>query len=97
MARTTHSVHAVGTAHVNRMWSGLDGEMPDHIPVIGFSATTPRLVHAFGFSGHGFQLGPAIGPILAELITQGQSASPLEPFAIARFADGREVPAAAGH
>ena len=60
--------------------------MPDRIPVIGFSATTPNLVHAFGFSGHGFQLGPVVGEIIAELITEGRSASPLEPFAIDRFA-----------
>ena len=60
--------------------------------MIGFSSTTPRLVHAFGFSGHGFQLGPVIGPIIAELITQGQSASPLAPFAIGRFAGGHETP-----
>jgi len=60
--------------------------MPDVIPVIGFSATTPNLVHAFGFSGHGFQLGPIVGEIIAELVTEGRSASPLEPFAIDRFA-----------
>ena len=63
--------------------------MPDHIPVIGLSSTTPNLVHAFGFSGHGFQLGPVVGEIIAELVTQGRSASPLEPFAIERFAGWR--------
>jgi sarcosine oxidase subunit beta len=66
--------------------------MPDHIPVIGFSSTTPNLVHAFGFSGHGFQLGPAIGEILAELVRDGRSASPLEPFAITRFIGGTGPP-----
>jgi sarcosine oxidase subunit beta len=60
--------------------------MPDHIPVIGFSSTTPRLVHAFGFSGHGFQLGPVVGLIIAELIADGTTASPIAPFAIERFA-----------
>jgi sarcosine oxidase subunit beta len=59
--------------------------MPDHIPVIGFSSTTPRLVHAFGFSGHGFQLGPVVGLIIAELVTEGTTASPIAPFAIGRF------------
>jgi sarcosine oxidase subunit beta len=69
------------------MWSGLDGEMPDHIPVIGFSSTTPRLVHAFGFSGHGFQLGPVVGLIIAELITESTTTSPIAPFCIGRFAN----------
>lgn len=79
-------VPALAGCNVIRTWSGIDGEMPDVIPVIGFSATTPNLVHAFGFSGHGFQLGPIVGEIIAELVTEGRSASPLGPFAIDRFA-----------
>ncbi|MEN3381402.1 MAG: hypothetical protein V7608_1446 [Hyphomicrobiales bacterium] len=86
MTRTVDIVPALATAHVIRMWSGLDGEMPDHIPVIGFSSTTRQLVHAFGFSGHGFQLGPVVGLIIAELIADGTTASPIAPFAIGRFA-----------
>ncbi|MFE1599192.1 NAD(P)/FAD-dependent oxidoreductase [Methylobacterium sp. ID0610] len=86
MGRTLTLVPDLAHAQVIRTWSGLDGEMPDHIPVIGPSATTPGLLHAFGFSGHGFQLGPVVGEILAELATQGRSASPLHPFRIERFA-----------
>jgi len=55
--------------------------------VIAVSLTTPNLIHAFGFSGHGFQLGPVVGEIIAELVTQGRSVSPLEPFSIDRFAN----------
>ena len=87
MVRASDVVPALKGAHVIRSWSGMDGEMPDHIPVIGNSATTARLIHAFGFSGHGFQLGPVIGLIIAELITKGETESPLAPFAIERFAD----------
>ncbi len=76
---------------VIRTWAGIDGEVPDRIPVIGFSATTPNLVHAFGFSGHGFQLGPIVGEIVAELVTQGRSRSELAPFAIERFAGAMEA------
>jgi hypothetical protein len=87
MASAIALVPALAGSLVIRTWAGIDGAMPDHIPVIGFSATTPNLVHAFGFSGHGFQLGPLVGEIIAELITQGRSTSPLAPFAIERFAD----------
>ena len=59
--------------------------MPDDIPVIGFSRTTPNLIHAFGFSGHGFQLGPVIGIIIDELVRTGASESPLGAFDIGRF------------
>ena len=86
MARAIDIVPALAGAHVIRTWSGMDGQMPDHIPVIGFSSTTPQLVHAFGFSGHGFQLGPVIGLIIAELIVKGETESPIAPFAIERFA-----------
>jgi sarcosine oxidase subunit beta len=86
MASALALVPALAGSHVIRTWAGIDGQMPDHIPVIGFSATTPRLVHAFGFSGHGFQLGPVVGEIVAELVTEGRSMSPLAPFAIDRFA-----------
>jgi sarcosine oxidase, subunit beta len=94
MAKTLDLVPALRGAHIIRTWAGIDGQMPDRIPVIGFSKTTPNLVHAFGFSGHGFQLGPAVGDILAELISEGRSASPLEPFAITRFAGATAAPAA---
>ncbi len=73
------------SALVIRNWTGIEGQMPDLIPVIGFSRTTPGLIHAFGFSGHGFQLGPVIGIIIDELIRTGRSQSPLGPFDIGRF------------
>ena len=78
-------VPALAGALVIRTWTGIDGETPDSLPVLGASRTTPNLLHAFGFSGHGFQLGPGVGEILAELAADGSSASPLAPFAVDRF------------
>lgn len=83
--RTLQVVPGLARARVIRTWSGVDGQMPDAIPVIGPSRTTPDLVHAFGFSGHGFQLGPVIGEIICELLVDGATPSPIEPFAIDRF------------
>lgn len=78
-------VPALANAQVIRSWSGIDGRMPDRIPVIGPSVTTRGLFHAFGFSGHGFQLGPAIGAIMAELILDGRTDIPLDAFRVDRF------------
>jgi sarcosine oxidase subunit beta len=78
-------VPALKSALVIRSWSGIEGAMPDAIPVIGFSGSTPNLIHAFGFSGHGFQLGPVIGIIIDELVRTGASPSPLGAFDIGRF------------
>ena len=68
-----------------RTWSGIEGHMPDGLPVLGPSSTTPGLVHAFGFSGHGFQLGPAVGAVLSELVLTGESQTPIEGLSIKRF------------
>lgn len=86
MAKALQLVPQLAGVQVIRSWTGIDGEMPDDIPVIGPSRTTRGLIHAFGFSGHGFQLGPVIGAIMSELILDGRTDVPLEPFRIDRFA-----------
>ena len=68
-----------------RFWSGVEGCTPDHLPVLCPSRTTPGLVHAFGFSGHGFCLGPASGAVAAELALDGRTATPIEGFGVDRF------------
>jgi sarcosine oxidase subunit beta len=85
MRQTIALVPRLRHAQVIRTWTGIEGVMPDDIPVIGPSGTTPDLFHAFGFSGHGFQLGPAVGVVLAELILDGTTPTPIAAFDIARF------------
>jgi sarcosine oxidase subunit beta len=46
------------------------------------------LFHAFGFSGHGFQLGPAVGAVLAELCIDGHSPTCLAGLEMARLQPG---------
>lgn len=70
---------------VIRSWSGTEGYLPDRLPILGPSATTPGLFHAFGFAGAGFQVGPAVGEVLAELVRDGRSATPIDAFSISRF------------
>ncbi|PWV98095.1 glycine/D-amino acid oxidase-like deaminating enzyme [Hoeflea marina] len=74
------------SASIVRSWSGVEGRMPDDIPVIGPSARHEGLYHAFGFSAHGFQMGPGVGELMAELIATGATQAPITPFSIARFA-----------
>ena len=68
-----------------RAWAGIEGFMPDNIPVIGASQAMKNAYHAFGFSAHGFQLSPVIGRIMAQLILDGRSELPIGPFSIRRF------------
>lgn len=72
-------------AQVIRFWSGVEGSLPDHQPVVGPSPRQPQLLHAFGFCGAGFQTGPAVGEALAQWVAHGRPGVPLEPFAIQRF------------
>jgi len=82
-------------ASVIRTWSGTEGYLPDRLPVIGPSATTPGLLHAFGFAGGGFQLGPAVGAVLADLVQGGTTATPIDAFSISRFFPGSGTTAVA--
>lgn len=79
-------------ANVIRFWSGVEGEMPDHNPVLGPSAKVPGLFHGFGFCGAGFQVGPAAGEALAELVTEGTSRVGLNAFDIKRFLPVQSAP-----
>ena len=56
---------------ITRAWSGIDGYAPDHTSIIGPSASVDNLYYACGFSSSGFQLGPASGQYLAEVIADG--------------------------
>jgi sarcosine oxidase subunit beta len=81
-------VPMLASAQVIRVWSGIEGYLPDMLPVMGWSRTTKNLLHAFGFCGHGFQLSPGVGYTLAEMIDEGRPAIPIDAFAIDRFAGG---------
>lgn len=71
--------------HMIRTWSGTEAYLPDHQPVIAPSQRVPGLFHAFGFSGAGFQISPAVGEVLAELVRDGRTGTPIEAFSINRF------------
>jgi len=79
-------VPALTALSVIRVWSGIEGYLPDDIPIMGPSSKVSGLYYAFGFCGHGFQLGPGVGDTMAELIDKGATTTPIAPFHIKRFA-----------
>ncbi|HXE49062.1 MAG TPA: FAD-binding oxidoreductase, partial [Ramlibacter sp.] len=85
MQQAADLLPALRHAHIIRTWSGTEGYLPDRLPVIGPSGTTPGLIHAFGFAGGGFQLGPAVGAVLADLVRDGKTATPIDAFSVSRF------------
>ncbi|MET7772481.1 FAD-dependent oxidoreductase [Nocardia sp. NPDC005366] len=63
---------------------------PDFNPVIG-PAPVDGLFLAAGFSGHGYKISPAVGRLVADLVTDGKTDMPnVDPhdFRYSRFAEG---------
>jgi len=75
----------IAGVRVVRGWAGIEGVTPYGIPFIGPSATHGNGYHSFGYSYHGFQLGPITGKIIAELIVNNATDLPIAPFRIDRF------------
>jgi len=85
-ARTVYELFAVmRNATIVRAWAGIEARMRDDIPVFGPSALHEGLFHQFGFSAHGFQLGPGAGAVMAELIVGGGTQTRIGDLSIERF------------
>lgn len=74
---------------IARLWTGLVGLTPDMLPLIGELDNPKGFVMAAGWSGHGYTLGPAVGELLSELITEGKTSLSLNAFQPNRFAEGK--------
>lgn len=85
-AQLTRLVPALKHLKIIRTWSGVEGYMSDDLPIMGPSRRVSGLYYAFGFCGHGFQLGPGVGDVMAELIDTGSTSTPIGDFNIQRFA-----------
>jgi sarcosine oxidase subunit beta len=77
-------------------WSGLYDTTPDWNPVLGPVPGLDGLLLAFGFSGHGFKLSPAVGKMLAQAALGQTPDLPMAPYRIRRFADGELLVGAYG-
>jgi sarcosine oxidase, subunit beta len=78
-------IPALAHVPIIRSWTGVDGDTSDGVCVVGASETHPGLFHAFGFNGHGFLLGPAVGAVLTELILDGKTTTEIGALGIGRF------------
>jgi len=76
----------VASGRIVRTWTGLEGMVVDGLPAIGPSGEHPSLVHAFGFSAHGFALVPLIGTLVTDLIEGRASEHDITPLDPRRFA-----------
>ena len=79
---------------VVRQWAGIEGMIIDSLPVLGQSHRVPGLIHAFGFSAHGFALVPVIGPLVAAIAQGRDDHLSIDAFSIDRFEKNRSNQAA---
>ncbi|OGK10185.1 MAG: hypothetical protein A2Y63_00695 [Candidatus Riflebacteria bacterium RBG_13_59_9] len=70
---------------VRRVWRGCYPMTPDGIPIVDNVEAVPGLTLAVGMCGQGFMMGPGIGMIVAELVTEGRSLLSSEVHASLRF------------
>ena len=66
-----------------RSWSGIIAIAPDQLPVLGEIPHAPGFYVATG--GNGFTYGPTYAHLISELILNGSTSFPLEPYAPNRF------------
>jgi sarcosine oxidase subunit beta len=76
-------------AEVRTVWAGLYEVTPDHHPVLG--PVGPGLYAACGFSGHGVMHAPAVGRLLAELLTEGKTSLDISCLRLERFREGKLI------
>jgi len=85
-ARTVFELFPVmRSASIVRAWAGIEARTRDDLPVLGRSARHSGLYHQFGFSLHGFQLGPGAGAVMMELIVNGGTQTRIGDLSIDRF------------
>jgi D-hydroxyproline dehydrogenase len=69
----------------DRSWMGYRPSIPDSLPVIGWSAGGPGVIHAFGHGHIGLTLAPVTAEIVADLVAGRTPALDLTPYRANRF------------
>jgi glycine/D-amino acid oxidase-like deaminating enzyme len=85
LERTARSVPRLAEGAFRRGWAGAFDITPDWMPILD-RAPVDGLWVAAGMSGHGFKLSPAVGEMMAALMTGAESPVSATPFRLDRFA-----------
>ena len=95
VAKARQRVPEVGALAIDRAacWAGLYEVSPDKHAILGAAPACPNLFFVNGCSGHGVMHAPALGQLLAELMSDGAAATlDVAPLRPTRFAEGRLNP-----
>ena len=86
-AQIARRMPAFAEARPTASWVGAYDITPDWNPVLGPADAWPNLTLAYGFSGHGFKLAPALGKVLAQSVLGLETEVDLVPYRASRFAE----------
>ncbi len=87
-----HRCPPMQESQVTRGYAGPYAVTPDWHPIVDQVPEGSGCFCCSGFSGHGFKLGPAVGLMVADLVTEtADPAFPAAPFGLRRFAEGRPI------
>jgi len=75
----------LGSVQITRCWTGIEAKTADFLPVIDRSTVAEGLWHVFGFSGHGFELVPISGVIMADLVCDGKTSRNISALGVRRL------------
>jgi len=89
--KAMHRVPVFEKVKIARGWAGLYEISPDNHAILGKVPEVEGLILAVGFSGHGFQHGPAAGMVIAELINGRAETIDIGPLAFTRFKEGKLI------
>jgi len=85
LARTARAIPRLADARWRRGYAGAFDITPDWMPILDESPVAGFFIAA-GMSGHGFKLAPAVGEMMAALVTGTPAPVSLAPFRLDRFA-----------
>jgi sarcosine oxidase subunit beta len=88
LARTARALPRLADARYRRGYAGAFDVTPDWMPILDRSPVEGFWIAA-GMSGHGFKLCPAVGEMMAALVTGGAPPVAAEPFRLGRFTGSR--------
>jgi glycine/D-amino acid oxidase-like deaminating enzyme len=90
LERTGRALPALADAAWRRGYAGAFDITPDWMPILDASPVEGLWIAA-GMSGHGFKLAPAVGEVMAALVTGGTPPVNLDAFRLSRFTEARSA------
>ena len=91
LSRVSHRFPVLAEGRIARGYAGCFDVTPDWHPILD-DVGPDGAYTAVGFSGHGFKLSPAVGHMMAALVTEGPGGHPdLPTFRLSRFAEAKPI------